>query len=307
MAKKTRIDRRGKIRSIVKPWNFPNNKPHWSITKRAAVWERRRIVDDLALFDIVTATDALVLNLVKSLSDGATIEDIVSIGGEKIIISSTTIADSGGISKAYEAPATASGVSAADAIVWEYAKALSESLSLSDSIALNMGVNKSESLSYSEVLVKDFAMPSLAESLTFSDSIGFEIMNPSGVFNVSKINDFYFNGVGDDQEFYTDSITTSDSVVLSYELKPTESVTMSDSISFDIRLNLDSDSVTISDIQVFSSDPNLFETVTMSDAVALNATLAKSSSASVSDSLGFNFMPSSVFNVNSVNLSQLNG
>ena len=53
MAKKTRIDRRGKIRSIVR--KFPTgNKPHWSITKRAAVWERRRIIDDVWLADVIT-------------------------------------------------------------------------------------------------------------------------------------------------------------------------------------------------------------------------------------------------------------
>ena len=41
MAKKTRIDRRGKIRSLVR--KFPTgDKPHWSVTKRAAVNQRRR-------------------------------------------------------------------------------------------------------------------------------------------------------------------------------------------------------------------------------------------------------------------------
>ena len=45
MAKKTRIDRRGKIRSIVR--KFPKEKrQHWSIVKRAQVWERRRIIDE---------------------------------------------------------------------------------------------------------------------------------------------------------------------------------------------------------------------------------------------------------------------
>ena len=42
MAKKTRIDRRGKIRSLVT--KFPAaQKVHWSVTKRAAVHRRQRI------------------------------------------------------------------------------------------------------------------------------------------------------------------------------------------------------------------------------------------------------------------------
>ena len=361
MAKKTRIDRRGKIRSLVR--KFPTgDRPHWSITKRAAVNQRRRNIDEVFATDIINTIDEIVFNFAKNLSDGATIEDIVSIGGEKIIINSISFADSGGIIKNYDKPSTADGVAAADAIALGYAKALSESLSLSDTIALNLGVNKSESLSlsevigksyekpstadgfsaadvislgynkpvtenvttsdtiifniginksesltYSEVIAKDFVMPSLAESASISDSIGFELMNPSGIFNVAKINDFYFNGLGDDQEFFTDSITTSDSVLLSYELNPSDSVTMSDSISFDIRLNFNNDSVTVSDIEVFSSDPYFVETVTMSDAVALNTQIAKSSSASVSDSISFDFMPASLFNASSMNLSQLNG
>jgi len=306
MAKKTRIDRRGKIRSLVR--KFPTgDRPHWSITKRAAVNRRRRNIDEVFATDIINTIDEIVFNFAKNLSDGATIEDIVSIGGEKIIINSISFADSGGIIKNYDKPSTADGLSAADVISLGYNKPVTENVTTSDTIVFNIGINKSESLTYSEVIAKDFVMPSLAESASISDSIGFELMNPSSIFNVAKINDFYFNGLGDDQEFFTDSITTSDSVLLSYELNPTDSVTMSDSISFDIRLNFNNDSVTVSDIEVFSSDPNFFETVTMSDAVALNTQIAKSSSASVSDSISFDFMPASLFNASSMNLSQLNG
>ena len=306
MAKKTRIDRRGKIRSLVR--KFPTGqKPHWSITKRAAVNQRRRNIDEVFATDIINTIDEIVFNFAKNLSDGATIEDIVSIGGEKIIINSISFADSGGIIKNYDKPSTADGLSAADVISLGYNKPVTENVTTSDTIVFNIGINKSESLTYSEVIAKDFVMPSLAESASISDSIGFELMNPSGIFNVAKINDFYFNGLGDDQEFFTDSITTSDSVLLSYELNPSDSVTMSDSISFDIRLNFNNDSVTVSDIEVFSSDPYFVETVTMSDAVALNTQIAKSSSASVSDSISFDFMPASLFNASSMNLSQLNG
>ena len=197
MAKKTRIDRRGKIRSIVTRWNFPNNKPHWSITKRASVWRRRRIIDDVRASDSVTLSDAIEAHLNRPVASSVVLTDAVAINGEKIILNSVTFADTGGIVKNFESPANASSVS-------------------------------------------------------LSDSIGFDLGTLSRVFNTSKFTDTLFNAIGADQEFYTDSVTASDSV-------------------------------------------------------SLDVSKPLSETASVSDSIGFAFDTSGVFNTNVINLSQFNG
>ena len=195
MAKKTRIDRRGKIRSIVR--KFPKEKrQHWSIVKRAQVWERRRIIDEVFEFDTITVTDAIVPHLTRFVNDSVTLSDTANINGEKVVINSQTITDDGGISKNFQQPAN-------------------------------------------------------ADSFSLSDSVGFELGTLSSVFNTGKINDMLFNAVGYDQEFYTDSVTAS-------------------------------------------------------DAVELNAENASSDTATISDSVGFSFVVSSMLNSNQFNLSQLN-
>jgi len=195
MAKKTRIDRRGKIRSLVR--KFPTGqKPHWSITKRAAVNRRRRIVDEISAFDIIQVSDSITPHLNRFVNDSVTLSDTANINGEKVVINSQTITDDGGISKQFQQPAN-------------------------------------------------------ADSFSLSDSIGFELGTLSSVFNTGKVNDMLFNAVGYDQEFYTDSITAS-------------------------------------------------------DAVELNAQNASSDTATISDSVGFSFVVSSIFNSNQLNLSQLN-
>ena len=104
MAKKTRIDRRGKIRSIVTRWNFTNNLPHWSITKRAAVWERRRVIDDLWLTETITLSDVVLREQERLVSSGSTVGDAVNINDEKVILNSATFADTGGIAKDFQSP-----------------------------------------------------------------------------------------------------------------------------------------------------------------------------------------------------------
>lgn len=195
MAKKTRIDRRGKIRSLVV--KFPTGKkPHWSITKRASVNQRRRIIDDLWLNDIVSFSDSMIPNLNRFLNDSVSLSDTANINGEKVVINSQTVTDDGTISKNFQQPAN-------------------------------------------------------ADSFSVSDSIGFELGTLSSVFNAGKVNDMLFNAVGYDQEFLTDSITAN-------------------------------------------------------DAVALNASTAEGDTATISDSVGFSFVVSSIFNANSINLSQFN-
>ena len=195
MAKKTRIDRRGKIRSLVR--KFPTGqKPHWSITKRAAVNRRRRIIDDVWHTDNLILTDAILTHLERFVTESVSLSDTANINGEKVIINSQVVTDTDGISK-------------------------------------------------------NFQQPSNADSFSLSDSIGFELGTLSSVFNTGKVNDMLFNAVGYDQEFLTDSITAG-------------------------------------------------------DAVTLNASTAEGDTATISDSVGFSFVISSMFNGNSINLSQFN-
>jgi len=176
MAKKTRIDRRGKIRSLVR--KFPTgDKPHWSITKRAAVWGRRRIVEEVVASETLTVTDSVVRSWERPVPDSITMSDVVIINGNKVILNSATITDDG-------------------------------------------------------TIVKNFQSPSNASSFSLSDSIGFELGTLSSVFNTGKINDMLFNAVGYDQEFLTDSITASDAVVLDAQKALTDTASVSDSVGF---------------------------------------------------------------------------
>jgi len=177
MAKKTRIDRRGKIRSIVR--KFPKEKrQHWSIVKRAQVWERRRIIDEVFAASTFTVTDSIVPHLTRYVNDSVTFSDTANINGEKVVINSQTITDDGGISKNFQQPAN-------------------------------------------------------ADSISLSDSVGFELGTLSSVFNTGKVNDMLFNAVGYDQEFLTDSVTASDAVSLAPESGQSETVSVSDSVGFD--------------------------------------------------------------------------
>jgi len=177
MAKKTRIDRRGKIRSIVR--KFPKEtRQHWSIVKRAQVWERRRVIDEVFEFETVTVTDSIVPHLTRYVTDSVTFSDTANINGEKVVINSQTITDDGGISKQFQQPAN-------------------------------------------------------ADSVSLSDSVGFELGTLSSVFNTGKVNDMLFNAVGYDQEFLTDSITASDAVSLAPNSGQSETVSVSDSVGFD--------------------------------------------------------------------------
>ena len=177
MAKKTRIDRRGKIRSIVR--KFPKEtRQHWSIVKRAQVWERRRIIDEVFASDTVTVTDSIVPHLNRYLTDSVTFSDTANINGEKVVINSQTITDDG-------------------------------------------------------TIVKDFQQPANADSVSLSDSVGFEVGTLRSVFKTGKVNDMLFNAVGYDQEFLTDSITASDAVSLAPNSGQSETVSVSDSVGFD--------------------------------------------------------------------------
>ncbi len=174
MGKKTRIDRRGKIRSIVR--KFPKEKrQHWSIVKRAQVWERRRIVDEVFAAENITVTDTITPHLNRFVNDSLSTSDAVNIDNSVLMISTATITDDG-------------------------------------------------------TIVKDFQQPANADSISFSDSIGFDLGTLSGMFNAAKFNGTTFGAIMADQEFYTDSLTATDSVAWEVTKPITETATITDSI-----------------------------------------------------------------------------
>ena len=79
-------------------------------------------------------------------------------------------------------------------------------------------------------IVKDFQQPANADSIGLSDSIGFDLGTLSGMFNAAKFNDTTFGAIMADQEFYTDSLTATDSVTWSSYKPLTETATITDSI-----------------------------------------------------------------------------
>jgi len=249
MAKKTRIDRRGKIRSLVR--KFPTgDKPHWSVTKRAAVNQRRRNIDELFFTELINVSDSITKHQQYFLVDAVGSSDAVAIGPSVVVINSQTITDDGGISK-------------------------------------------------------NFQQPTNADSFGLSDSIGFELASSNSMFNAAKINDFFFNGEGDDQRFLTDSVTVSDGVSLHTNKVLNETTSTSDSIGLNIQL-VKTDSVTMSDSFSASNNPDFASAATISDALLLNTQKGLTDTATASDSIGMSLIVPNQFNGSTYNLSQFN-
>lgn len=249
MAKKTRIDRRGKIRSLVR--KFPTGpKPHWAITKREAVNRRRRIIDDLWLYEIISLSDGIVKSQERNFTDTVTQSDTANINGEKVIINSVTAADDGTIGK-------------------------------------------------------DFQSPTNASSISLSDSIGFQLANSNSMFNSAKINEFFFNGEGDDFEFFTDSVTTADAISLHTNKGISETASTSDSIGLNLQL-FKTETVNIADSASVANEPSFTSAATMSDVLSLDAQKALTDSSTASDSIEMSLIVPSVFNTSLVNLPLIN-
>jgi|TARA_B110000858_G_scaffold131532_1_gene149589 hypothetical protein len=196
MAKKTRIDRRGKIRSIVKPWSFTKNKPHWSITKRAAVNRRRRIVDEVWHTDNVTVTDAIVPHLERFITEILSLSDVANINGEKIIINSQVVTDTGGISKNFQQPANASGISLSDSVGFELGTLSSvfNTGKVNDMLFNAVGYDQeflTDSITAGDA-VSLAPNSGQSETVSVGDSIGFQFlvgsMLNSSVINLSQFN-----------------------------------------------------------------------------------------------------------------------
>ncbi len=197
MAKKTRIDRRGKIRSIVKRWNFTNNLPHWSVTKRAAVWERRRAIDDLWLTETITLSDGVVPHLTRGVSSGVTMSDAVNINDAKVILNSATFSDDGTIVKNFESPSNASGATVSDSIGFELGTLSSvfNTGKINDMLFNAVGYDQeflTDSVTASDAVSLN-AQNAKGDTASVSDSIGFSFQIGS-VFNSAAINLSQFNG-----------------------------------------------------------------------------------------------------------------
>jgi hypothetical protein len=195
MAKKTRIDRRGTIRSIVR--KFPKEKrQHWSIVKRAQVWERRRIIDEVFAFDTITITDAIVPHLTRFVNDTVILSDTANINGEKVVINSQTITDDGGISKSFQQPANADSISLSDVIGFELGTLSSvfNTGKVNDMLFNAVGYDQEF---YTDSVTASDAVSLAAESgqnetVSVSDSVGFTFLIGS-VFNTSAMNLSQFN------------------------------------------------------------------------------------------------------------------
>ena len=197
MAKKTRIDRRGKIRSIVKRWNFTNNLPHWSVTKRAAVWERRRVIDDLWLTETITLSDGVVPHLDRGVSSGVTMSDAVNINDAKVILNSATFSDDGTIVKNFESPSNASGATVSDSIGFDLGTLSSvfNTGKVNDMLFNAVGYDQeflTDSVTASDAVSLN-AQNAKGDTASVSDSIGFSFQIGS-MFNSNAINLSQFNG-----------------------------------------------------------------------------------------------------------------
>jgi len=196
MAKKTRIDRRGKIGSIVR--KFPTGtKPHWSITKREAVNRRRRIVDEVFEFDTITITDAIVPHLTRFVNDTVILSDTANINGEKVVINSQTITDDGGISKSFQQPANADSISLSDVIGFELGTLSSvfNTGKVNDMLFNAVGYDQefyTDSVTASDAIELN-AQNAASDTATISDSVGFAFVVSSMLnanqFNLSQLNE----------------------------------------------------------------------------------------------------------------------
>ena len=193
---KSRIDRRGKIRSMIR--KRPEGRgPHWSITKRAAVWRRRRIIDDVILTDTFSVSDSVERNLNRILTDSFTLSDTINLNGEKVIIDSPTLSDDT-FSKDFQKPGLSDSTTITDTI----------GLKLQDNLMLfnNNEINSAEfnavaydrrsvedTLAVSDALSYDMTKE-LSDSATMSDNIQVSLYSPGEPMNYNTMNLATING-----------------------------------------------------------------------------------------------------------------
>jgi hypothetical protein len=195
MAKiKGRIGNRGKIRPLVKK-RAEGRGPHWSITKRAAVWERRRIIDEVWLTDGITLSDVILITYNRNFADTLTTSDTVSLNDAKVLISSTTVADTDGVSK-HAQPSSTDSISMSDSVGLDMQSLNTQFNNFSFNFCLFNGIGYDQEFYTDSVTMSDsvslHASKSVGDSVSVSDSIGFSFQIGS-VFNSSAMNLSQFN------------------------------------------------------------------------------------------------------------------
>lgn len=193
---KSRIDRRGKIRSLVR--KRPTGRgPHWSVTKRAAVWQKRRIIDDVWLFESVDTNDEVLIHLNRHVTEIVGLSDTINLNGEKIIIDSPVFSDDGFV-KDFSQPGLADQATMTDSIGFK----LQDNLMLFNNNEMNSA--EFNAIAYDLVNVEDtmtvtdslgFALTKeLSDSAITSDRVEMSLFVPNQPMNTNIINLATLNG-----------------------------------------------------------------------------------------------------------------
>ena len=193
MAKKTRIDRRGKIRSVVR--KFPTgNKPHWSITKREAVNRRRRIVDDVWLTETISITDEILVSYSRYFDETVSMADAVALGNDKLLLSSTVVETDDVVKHAQ--PSNTDSMTISDSVGMDLQSLNTQLNNFIFNFALFNGVGYDQEFVTDSVTMSDSvslnASTAQSESVSVSDSVGFSFV-VSSVFNANPVNLSQFN------------------------------------------------------------------------------------------------------------------
>ena len=193
MAKKTRIDRRGKIRSVVR--KFPTgNKPHWSITKREAVNRRRRIVDDVWLTETISITDEILVSYSRYFDETVSMADAVALGNDKLLLSSTLVETDNVVKHAQ--PSNTDSMTVSDSVGMDLQSLNTQLNNFIFNFALFNGVGYDQEFVTDSVTMSDSvslnASTAQSESVSVSDSVGFSFV-VSSVFNANPVNLSQFN------------------------------------------------------------------------------------------------------------------
>ena len=193
MAKKTRIDRRGKIKSVVR--KFPTgNKPHWSITKREAVNRRRRIVDDVWLTETISITDEILVSYSRYFDETVSMADAVALGNDKLLLSSTVVETDDVVKHAQ--PSNTDSMTISDSVGMDLQSLNTQLNNFIFNFALFNGVGYDQEFVTDSVTMSDSvslnASTAQSESVSVSDSVGFSFV-VSSVFNANPVNLSQFN------------------------------------------------------------------------------------------------------------------
>lgn len=193
---KSRIDRRGKIRSMVRK-RPAGRGPHWAVTKREAVWRRRRAIDDVWLVESVYTNDEVLIHLNKQVTETVGLSDTINLNGEKIIIDSPVFSDDGFV-KDFSQPGLADQATMTDSIGFK----------LQDNLMLfnNNEMNSAEFNAIAYDLVNVESTTAVTDSLSFaltkglsdsaitSDRVEMSLFVPNQPMNTNLINLATLNG-----------------------------------------------------------------------------------------------------------------